>query len=88
MPSKALQEAARHLSAHSAEVHAAWRKRMERFPPCSSHLPMLMKFDPAVHIYSPSGAAQQGHDMAARGVPAECAAITLDSVFGSARTML
>src|SRR5262245_20711305 len=72
--SKALQDAARHLAARSTEVQAAWRQRMERFPPCSAHLDRLVKADPLVHIRSPVSSEQQGHDLASRGVPAECAA--------------
>src|SRR5262245_40331430 len=77
VPSKALEDAARHLAAHSTEVQAAWRKLLARFPPCSPHLTLLLKFDPAVHIRSPSGAEPQGHHLAAHGVPAECAAAAI-----------
>jgi signal transduction histidine kinase len=88
VPSKLLLDAAAHLAAHSAEVHAAWRKRMERFAPCVPHLPLLMKLDPALHIRSPALLAQQGHDLAAHGVPAECAAAAMAMYFESCVPLL
>jgi len=81
-----LLEALKYLSSYSAEIHAAWRKLLQHYEPCSQYVALLsgMHLTPQVRdLRSRDPQAyrekseRQGQDLARGRVPAECATVAV-----------
>ena len=81
-----LLDALKYLSSHSAEIHAAWRKLLQRYEPCSQYVALLsgMHLTPQVRdlrVRRPASLQGKvrtpGSGPGTRGVPAECAAVAV-----------
>jgi signal transduction histidine kinase len=81
-----LLEALNRLSAHDSKIHAAWRKLLKRYSPCSKYVALFSGLRLTPQVQDLRSADQQayrgkserhGQDLARRGVPAECAAVAV-----------
>src|SRR5450755_1606768 len=81
-----LLEVLHHLSFHSSDIHSHWLKLLKRYNLCGKHAHTLAGLHLSAQAQNLRSANQQayrekyesqGHDLARRGVPAECAAVAV-----------
>ena len=74
------------LEPHSSKIQASWQKMLGRYVPCNKHSSLLSGLDVAQRMKdfcdTPAGAwrthwEEQGHELARRGVPAECVGVAI-----------
>ncbi len=81
-----LLEALSYLSSHESKIQAVWRKLLKRYEPCGKYVALLsgLHLRPKARDLLSAGESgytgkseRQGHELASKGVPAECAAVAV-----------